>query len=204
MTGSRELDLTEKLVRKSIAEPRLLFVESVRCPSCNTQSMKMETFLYNVPHFGNIILDKGECARCGFKYRDVKVAEASEPKKLIVRVRGERELRYLVVKPSTTLIYIPERGYESIPGLYSPGYITTIEGILGSFLEALNIICGESEDRGCKKHLQWLTRALKGEEQFTLVMCDYDGTGKILGENVEVENLDKECKTKIEVLHPLS
>jgi zinc finger protein len=158
--------------------------------------MLVETFLYRVPYFGSIIMDRGECAGCGFKYRDVKLAELGEPKKILVRVEGERELRYLVVKPSTALIYIPERGYESVPGPYSPGYITTVEGILSSFLEALNIACGSPEEGGCRDHYQWLSRAINGEERFTLVMCDYEGAGKILGEGVLETGLDAECRSR--------
>lgn len=194
--SSYSRDLTDKFAEQALEEPQLLFRETIRCPSCGSVSLALETYLYKVPHFGNIIIDRGICASCGFKYRDVRVAETDKPKKIIVRVEGEQELRYLVVKPSSASILIPEKGYESIPGPYSPGYITTVEGILSSFLEAVKIACRDSDQAQCKEHAEWLSRAIEGLESFTLVMCDYEGTGKILGEKVVIKNLDRECKLR--------
>ena len=189
-------DLTERLASQAFEEPKLLFREKVRCPSCGNMALVLETYLYKVPYFGDIVIDRGACSECGFKYRDVRVAEAGSPKKIVVKVRGEQELRYLVVKPSNASILIPERGYESVPGPYSPGYITTVEGILNGFLEALKIVCGDLNEGRCKEHATWLSRAIEGLESFTLIICDYEGAGRIIGDRVVVEDLDETCKSR--------
>lgn len=178
-------------------EPILLYKGRVSCPVCGKKSLELSEYLYEVPYFDKILLSTGKCTNCGFTYRDVRLAEATAPKKVYVRVKGERELRYLLVKSSYAYLSIPEKGYEMIPGPASQGFISTVEGILHRFIEALNTACkGRRDDPGCIKNKQWLNRAIEGREEFTLVICDYEGTSKIIGEGVFEEPLDKFCKDK--------
>ncbi len=176
-------------------EPILLFRVKAQCPVCGRQELEISEYLYEVPYFGKIILSTGTCRNCGYKYSDVRLAEVSEPKKIIVRVKGDRELRYLLIKSATASVYIPEKGYKMVPGPASTGFITTVEGILHRFLEALEAICrGREDDQGCRENREWIQRAIDGREQFTLVICDPEGTSKVHGEDVEETSLDEECR----------
>jgi len=181
-------------------EPRLLLDEIGVCPVCGKKTFRIKAYLYEVSFFGKLLITTGQCTSCGYKYRDVKLAEATEPKRIVVHVEGERQLRYLLVKSAASAVLIPERDYEMIPGPASMGFITTVEGILHRFSEALNVMCsGEDTDRKtCEEERRWLERAIDGKESFTMVICDYEGGSAVKGDPAYVEEtpLDSVCLSK--------
>ncbi len=185
----------EKLLGSPIREPILLHSGRVRCPVCGRQTLELKEYLYEVPYFGRILISTGKCANCGFTYRDVRLAEVTRPKKIVVKVSGDRELRYLLVKSAYAYLYIPEVGYEMIPGPASTGFISTVEGVLHRFREALDIACKDGGEE-CERHYKWIDEAIEGKRPFTLVICDYEGASKVIGENVVEEDLDEECLKK--------
>lgn len=188
-------DLTENIIKSSKREPKLVFQEKARCPRCGNFSLIIKEYIYSVPYFGEILLSQGECKRCGYKYRDVKILNATDPKKIIVNVNGEEELRYLLIKSATSAVLIKEKGYKMLPGPASVGFITTVEGILLRFLEATYVACrGRELEPGCKNNIDWLKRAIDGYEKFTLVICDFDGTSSVKGKKVLEASIDSECE----------
>ncbi|MCE4604585.1 MAG: ZPR1 zinc finger domain-containing protein [Aeropyrum sp.] len=200
MAGDEVLD---RLLRESSREPvKLVDVSGVSCPACESKSMSVSEYMYSVPFFGNIVLSVGECSRCGYRYRDVRLAEATEPKKIIVRVEGEEQLRLLVARSPLSSIYIPEVGLEMIPSRASLGFITTVEGLLHRFHEVTSLACkeggGEVDVEKCRSVLEWLERAIEGYERFTIVICDFDGLSKIVGgrEVVKISVIDEECRSR--------
>lgn len=196
MSRSREgIDITDDIIKASGREPILLARETIVCPVCGRKSLELSEYLYEVPHFGLLILSSGTCKSCGFKYRDVRVAETTKPKQIIVRVLGEEQLRYMLVKSALTGVLIPEQGYEIIPGPASTGFISTVEGILHRIMEALEVACRDSPDKKeeCEKHRRWLEEAIEGKKQFTLILCDFEGASKVLGEYVEEKDIGNEC-----------
>ena len=92
------MELEDKLLEESHGEPILLYKATVKCPLCNRETLQIEERIYTIPYFGKTILAKGLCKECGYKYSDIRIAEATEPKKIIVEVNGDKELRYLVAK----------------------------------------------------------------------------------------------------------
>ncbi|MEB3816564.1 MAG: ZPR1 zinc finger domain-containing protein [Desulfurococcales archaeon] len=193
MAEDRDSEL-EDLLSKAKREPVLLAEETVVCPACGKPTLKVREYLYEVPYFGKIVLGEGRCSNCGYRYSDVRVAEVSEPKKIIVRVNGEKELRYLLIKSATAALLIKEKGYEMVPGPASTGFITTVEGILHRFLDVLEALCAGRDDPTCRDNKAWLERAIEGLESFTLIICDFEGTSKVVGDNVEEKPIDEECE----------
>jgi zinc finger protein len=192
--ASDERDVTRELIAKAKREPILLAEETVVCPACGERALVIREYLYDVPYFGKIVIGEGKCNVCGYKYSDVRVADVSEPKKIIVRVKGDRQLRYLLVKSATAAILIKEKGYEMLPGPASTGFITTVEGILHRFKEALSVVCkGREHEPGCRENSEWLDRAIDGKEEFTLVICDFEGTSRVIGDDVIEAEIDEEC-----------
>ncbi len=194
-------DLVDEIISRSTRRPVKLYTVTVRCPSCGLLSLTISEHLYHVPYFGGIILSAGSCSNCGYRYRDVRLAEATEPKKIIIRVEGERELRYLLIKSAMAAVYIPERGYEMLPGPASTGFITTIEGILHRFIEVLEVLCKERMDSGkCEENKKWLETAIQGKQKFTMIICDNEGTSKVIGEKATTTKIDEECIAKTQKL----
>jgi len=170
---------------------------TIECPYCGSPNFRVEEYVYEVPVFGKILLSVGSCSACEFKRRDVGVLEERGPKKLVLRVKGERELRYLLVKSARSAVLIPEVALEYTPTLYSYGYITTVEGILYEFQQAALTACSGEQSQKCGDILSWLEKAINGEIEFTIVICDYDGLSKIMGEDVVEVELDDECKALV-------
>ena len=180
--------------------PQLLLEETGVCPVCGKKTLRIRVYLHEISYFGKILITVGRCSSCGYTFRDVRLAEATEPKKITVRVEGERQLRYLLIKSAATSVAIPEREYEMIPGPASMGFITTVEGILHRFLEALEMGCSaEDADKDiCDREKKWLERAIEGLERFTLVLCDYEGGSAVRGdeEYVSTGPLDEFCEER--------
>ncbi len=196
MSRDREFEELNKIFGETIKEPVLLYEGVINCPVCGKNTLKLREYLYEVPYFGRILLSSGVCSNCGYRYRDVRLAEVTRPKKIVVRVEGERQLRYLLVKSAYAYLAIPEKGYEMIPGPASTGFISTVEGVLHRFMEALEVACSDRWDESCREHKEWLERAIEGLERFTLVICDYEGASKVVGEDVLETEIDKECLDK--------
>ncbi len=189
-----EEDIAKRLGK--ISEPILLYEGLITCPICNRKSLRLKEYLYEVPYFNKILITTGKCSNCGYTYRDVRLAEVTKPKKIVAYISGEEELRYLLVKSAYAYLSIPEKGYEMIPGPASQGFITTIEGVLHRFMEALNLACKNAVDNNCVDNRKWIEEAIEGKREFTLIICDYEGASKIIGEKVVEENLDKYCIEK--------
>lgn len=183
----------DKIGEVELREPVLLYKDVLICPLCGEKSLEVSSYLYTVDYFGRILITRGICTNCGYKFRDVKLAEPTRPKKIIVYVRGEKQLRYLLVKSAYAYLAILEKGYEMVPGPASTGFITTVEGVLLRFQEALSIACKDSVNERCREEEEWLKRAIDGLERFTLVICDYEGASKVVGDDVEEEPLDDYC-----------
>lgn len=165
---------------------RKLGEETIKCPVCGKKSLMVGIYLYEVPHFGQVILESGRCESCGFRWTDVTVAEAGKGKKLRLRVRGDRELRALVVKSSSASVIMPELGVEIRPGPASLGYITTVEGIVRKVLEHVPSECF-SEGSECYDVVKTLEDAADGKIEFTLILEDPLGRSGIKGDGVTVE-----------------
>ncbi len=158
--------------------PRVLFEETVRCPGCGSQDMRVVAYLVKVRFFDEVVLEFGECPECGFVHRDVYLASYGEPARLEVRVTRESG-DYLLVKSSSATVIVPELEIEITPGPAAQGYITTARGVLERVAEILSEVCRES-DEGCAKKLEEVRRALRGETDFTLIVEDPLGRSAVV------------------------
>jgi len=152
--------------------------EVIRCPSCGYEGLEVSLYLYNAPHFGNVVMEVGRCPSCGFLYRDVYVAEYGERKRFEVRVSKELG-DYLLIKSSSATVVIPELGIEITPGPAALGYITTARGILERVLEVLSLVCTEAIEE-CQRRVEDVRKALEGELEFTLIVDDPLGRSSVV------------------------
>ncbi|MEM1873796.1 MAG: ZPR1 zinc finger domain-containing protein [Acidilobaceae archaeon] len=175
-------------------EPVKLYSSREKCPVCGQEKLEVDVYTYSVPHFGRVLILVAICGNCGFSNRNVMLAEEQKPKKILVEVSGEEELRYMVVKSSKAGIKIREKNLQFTPTIYTPGLITTIEGLVYMFEEPVDIACREASGEECRELKEWLSRAVEGRERFTIVLCDFDGGSKIVGDSVVERELDEECR----------
>jgi C4-type Zn-finger protein len=59
--------------------------------------------------------------------------------------------------------------------------ITTVDGLLEKYIDHLEPLCGETENpERCREVVEWMKRAMKGEERFTLIIEDPSGRSREL------------------------
>ena len=163
----------------------MLGEEVIRCLNCGEKTLKVMIYAYEVPFFGNILIEAGVCNRCGFRKTDVSLADIGNPKRIILKVESAKELNALVLKSSTALIRIPELGVEITPGPAAPGYITTVEGILHRILDHIPVECFDEKNE-CYNKVRELKEAIEGNRKFTLIIEDPYGRSGVKGKDVEV------------------
>ncbi|MEM4717427.1 MAG: ZPR1 zinc finger domain-containing protein [Desulfurococcaceae archaeon] len=153
----------------------------LECPICK-QELDVKDYKYNIPHYGDILITSGKCRNCQYTLRDVMVLTEREPRKIIYRVEDSRDMNALVVKSSSCIITIPELDVEIKPGLYSQGYITTIEGVIVDLMEILDKMCSEEgvNKENCEKTRILLEKAKKAEISYTIIIHDHMGICDII------------------------
>ena len=170
-----------------------IFEYTVKCPVCNSD-IKVSDYKYSIPYYGDILISSGVCENCGYVYKSVEQIGGSEPRRVIFKVRSPSDVNVLVIKSKYARIEIPELELAVKPGVYSQGYIITIEGLIVNFIEVLNSICRENEVdiSKCSELLQKLEKARSGELEFTIIIYDYTGISDIVSDKAIREKLDVE------------
>jgi len=163
-----------------MVEPHV--VENAVCPACGSRSLRTVFVERDLPHFGRAVLVTSRCSSCGYSHTDVIELEDRGHRLLTLDVDGEDKLNYLVVRSSSCRLEIPEAGLELLPGPFSNGFITTVEGVLDRFETAVLRAVPESGEGERRKAelLEWIRRAKGGKERFTLVLEDPRGISGII------------------------
>ena len=172
-------------------EPVKLAEARIKCPACGRETLRITDYLYEIPHVGKVVLTTGKCDYCGYKFTDVRLAEAREPSRIVVPIEGKDDINALVVRASTATIRIPELGLEMKPGPAAEGFITTVEGVLARFLDALKIACSDpSADRkACEEKEREIREAMEGKRRFTLIVEDPEGVSTVVSAKARIEPL---------------
>ncbi len=167
---------------------------TITCPACGSKTLQITDYLYDIPLIGKVIISTGKCTKCGYKYSDVRLAESNPPRRIVLRVTSQSDLNALVIRASTASVIIPEAGLEMHPGPASQGFITTIEGILERFKEAIELACKDpgADKRKCKELLSWIEEAKNARKEFTVIIEDPEGASTIISEKARIEPLSKQ------------
>lgn len=159
-------------------EPHKIFSVVGRCPACGSENLDMSAYTYEIPHFGEVIIEVRKCSNCGYRKSDVSTLKQGGDVKIIFPVKNQEDLNALVIKSSTATIEIPELGVEIFPGPAAQGYITTIEGLLERILENTPSECFE-ENNSCNEFVKKVKKAMNGEISFTIILTDPHGKSTI-------------------------
>lgn len=127
---------------------------------------------------GDMTLISMICSKCPYRSFDILPSKIHRAKKLTFHIRKQADLNVLVARSSSAIIKIPEIGAEIKPGTASPGFITTVEGILMKFKKYLKT----------EKAHKLIDELLTGKP-FTLLVEDPSGNSSINSLDVEVEQL---------------
>lgn len=155
-----------------------IFSSEGKCPVCGSEKLEINTYIYEVPYFDEIIIEVWKCGNCGYRKSDVATLEQRNEVKIVFSVKELRDLNALLIKSSTASIEIPELGIEIFPGPAAQGYITTIEGLLERILENTPAECFQ-ENSHCNEFVKKIRKAMNGEISFTVILTDPHGKSTI-------------------------
>lgn len=161
-------------------------VYTLRCPSCDAESMLTSQTEYDVENLGSVLMSVVTCQRCGYKHTDVITLREQEPIALTAKISSIEDLKMRVIKSGTATVKIPEFKATITPGPYSEGYISNVEGILDRVQDALTFMLtnadGKRLARG-EKMLKQIEHAKNIRPSFTLMIKDPFGNSAIVSPN---------------------
>lgn len=119
------------------------------------------------------------CPEKGYRYFEEIPEDIGGGRVLIVKVKGYEDLSRVFMRSRDATIMIPEIGLISTPKSAAADEILTVEGVLERYIDHLEPICDNTENPGkCREVVEWMKRAMKGEESFTLIIEDPSGRSR--------------------------
>ena len=137
---------------------------------------------YEIEHFGPVLLSAATCRNCGYKHTDVLTLNAREPTVLTAKIDSIDDLNIHVVKSSTATVSIPQFGATITPGLYSEGYVSNVEGVLGKIEDSLTFMLSSAKGKSLQKGARMLKKIQTAAEKpnFTFVLKDPFGNSALV------------------------
>ncbi len=170
----------------TLDEPQLIYEEVLRCPICGMNTYRIQLYLYEIPIEGKILIMVGECSSCGYRHREVMPVEMGKPIRIELKVETEEDLESFVFRSFNADVEIPELGIEVTAGALYQGIVTTVRGLLESFLDALGDNCGDKCDE--------IREAMEGKKPFTLIITDPSGLSFISNKKAKVTQLSPQSQ----------
>ncbi len=108
-----------------------LYSATTPCPTCSLDTFHYQEVLYEVPYFGNVLIQSGHCTNCGYRFFDLEYGEVGKPTKIVFTAEDAEDVaKSLVVRSRTGSIHSPDLGFSLEPGSLGEPFITTVEGFL--------------------------------------------------------------------------
>ncbi|KAK4132949.1 zf-ZPR1-domain-containing protein [Trichocladium antarcticum] len=169
--------------------PEQVYEFPASCPGClHPCTTKMQ--MVEIPHFRQVVIMNTSCDDCGYKSNDVKTGGEIPEKgrKVILRVTNPEDLARDILKSESCALECPELSLSVNPGTLG-GRFTTVEGLLTQVRDDLhNQIFESAADAGesarkndslaSSEKTRWeefftkLDAAIKGEQEFTIILAD--------------------------------
>jgi len=174
----------------------VIYETETRCPVCGAKAFRYAEFLYDVPFFGNVLIQSGVCTACGYRYFDIVYADVGRPTRVTFTARDGLDVaKSLLIRSRMGRIYSPDLGFELEPGTHGEAMITTVEGFLYKvvdYAERLKVLEPEKADV-VDAFIQRVYEKIENGG-FTLVVEDPQGKSFISPyrpDTVQVEYLDE-------------
>ena len=157
------------------------------CPVCNEEVQ----YLYqteNIPYFSDILIIRGYCNACGFRYVDTQVLSSRAPGREKFLVETPDDMMVRVVRSMQGVIMIPEIGVRVDPGPACEGFISNVEGVLERVAKVAQGVatCGdETEQENARIFLGTIARIKDGQFPVTLIIDDPSGNSAIISDKTE-------------------
>ncbi|MHA1907195.1 MAG: ZPR1 zinc finger domain-containing protein [Candidatus Thorarchaeota archaeon] len=177
---------------------------SIKCPSCGTGDLSVNSMLYTVPYFNEIAMFMMKCPKCNFSHNDVFSAEEYPPVRWTLKVNDPELLKVRVVRSGSGTIRFPELGIDIEPGPAAESYISNVEGVLYRTRPTVEFAAKtadhESERQKGKEVVEMMIKAIRGEMEFTMIIEDPMGVSGILPDDMRLvirEELSRDEASKL-------
>lgn len=119
------------------------------------------------------------CPERGYRYFEEIPENIGGDRVLVIKVNGYEDLSRVFMRSKNATIMIPEIGLVSTPRSAAADEILTVDGVLERYIDHLEPICESTENPDkCREVVEWMRRAMRGEESFTLIIEDPTGRSK--------------------------
>ncbi|MDT7887524.1 MAG: hypothetical protein RQ885_00940 [Desulfurococcales archaeon] len=154
----------------------VLYEIPIEDPECGSGSV-MKVLRRGDPTVGNQISIVVICPQWSYRYfEEIPEDIMGGERVIIIEVNNPDDLSRKLFKSREATVTIPEIGLVSTPRSGAVDEITTVDGLLEKYIEHLEPMCNETENpMRCREVVEWMKRAMKGEERFTLIIEDPSG-----------------------------
>lgn len=168
----------------------LMNESKVECPIC-CELANITTFLYDAPNYGEILIGIVTCPSCGYKDVSITSSRSTNPKRIVFKIKNEKDLLVRVIKSETCIVSIPELDVVIEPGFKSQIMITNIEGLLNwikdLILRAEVLLESDESKLKCLEIVEKIDAVIRGEHSLTIILEDTSGNSMLLSDRAKVE-----------------
>ncbi len=167
-------------------EPPPEIETSLECPVCG-KNLFLIYYTTEIPFEGTVVINTYVCHSCLYKNPQVTSETAGKKEKITFRIESKEDLNVVIYRSPSGSISIPELEAQIFPGDDAKGEITTVEGVLRTIYERLDVIADTDSDL---KKLETLKERLSNEESalgLSLVIEDETGRSRINSKKAKCE-----------------
>ena len=172
---------------------------SIQCPSCGAGELNVNSMLYTVPYFNEIAMFTMKCPKCNFSHNDIFSAEEHPPVRWTLKVNDPELLKVRIVRSGSGTIRFPELGIDIEPGPAAESYISNVEGVLYRTRPTVEFAAKTADTEEARENgrvvVDLLTKCIKAEMEFTMIIEDPMGVSGILPDDMRLvkrEELSRE------------
>jgi zinc finger protein len=160
---------------------------TLKCPACSSNLYSI-TYSTEIPIEGRITIQTYVCHKCLYKHNSIFYEDRENPKRITMKISEPHDMNVLVYRSPNAVLAIPEIKAEIAPGEESSGELTTVEGILLTISEKLDLMF-DAESQEFKNIRQTLDLAIDSRAEITLIIEDWTGKSKIESEKAVTETI---------------
>lgn len=152
---------------------------SIECPVCG-KNLFLIYYTTTIPYEGRIVINTYVCHNCMYKNPQVYSEDQQKKEKITFRITEPDDLNVLVYRSPKASIKIPELDAEILPGDDARGDLTTIEGILLTIYDRLDLFLGDPESEvKINKIRERLSNVKESSMGLTVIVEDESGMSRI-------------------------
>ncbi len=152
---------------------------SIDCPVCG-KKLFLIYYTTEIPYEGVITINTYVCHECKYRNANVFREQDDRKQKIVFIVTDPDDLNVTVYRSPQASIAIPEISAEILPGDDAKGSITTVEGVLRTIEEQLDMF---ETNEGKTEKIESIRKFLSGigskEFRVTLIIEDDSGKSRI-------------------------